>query len=232
MPSESVTAPYLCFVLFVVFQVQLGTQQHFQITGKENKFLEESCHPVFIGSTKPRVLANRTHINIPDACLFWMLCLPGLSLTIQINTLDSWVGRGHQCQQNVNAHGWHRWWGNYSEKLFSGTNSQAVSRYQALSYDLLFMTVSILQPKISACLSTNSSSPSAMISERLYRPGQGDCPGDWAIPNPTRASLHITSQYSYGSRTWGLGLSLGTNQLLGWDSPLDVFCAWILAFEI
>ena len=94
------------------------TQQHFQITGKENKFLEESCHPVFIGSTKLR--SNRTHINIPDACLFWMLCLPGLSLAIQINTLDSWVGRGHQCQQNVNGHGWHRWSGNYSEKLISG----------------------------------------------------------------------------------------------------------------
>lgn len=117
------------------------TPQHFQITGEENKFLEESCHPILLAAQN-WVLANRTHINIPDACSFWMLCLPGLSLTIQINTLVSRMGKEHQCQQNDSACGWHRRSGNYLEELISGTNSQAVNR-TVLSSDLPFMAVSL-----------------------------------------------------------------------------------------
>lgn len=98
------------------------TQQHFQITGKENKFLEENRHPVFL-AVQNSFFANGTHINIPDACLFSMPCLPAFSFTIQINTLDSRTGKEHRCQQDGCASTWHSRSGSYLEKLISGAKS-------------------------------------------------------------------------------------------------------------
>lgn len=104
---------------------------------------------------------------------------------------------------------------------------------QALSYDLLFMTVSILQ-RPEKCLPASQQIVLLLlhlISERLYRPGQETV--QETGPFPTQPEPPSTSPAStvMGQGPEGLGSSLGTNQLLGWDSPLDVFCAWILAFQ-
>lgn len=119
--SESDTTIFM-FYPICCLPSSAKTQQHFQITGKENKFLEESCHPIFL-AVQNSFLANRTHINIPDASLFWRSCLPALSFTIQINTLDSQTEKEHQYQQDDSASAWHSRSGSYLEKLVSGANS-------------------------------------------------------------------------------------------------------------
>ena len=141
-----------------------------------------------------------------------MLCLPGLSLTIQINTLDSRIGKEHQCQQNDNAHGWHRRSGNYLEKLSQELTLRQWAK-QSLSSDLPFIAVSILRrPK--KCLPPSQQTFLLLlhlIFERLHR----------SVSFPSRRLSHSRPQTeplsrspagaATGQGTEGLGSSLGTN---------------------
>lgn len=88
----------LCYLLFCKHS---RDTKHFQITGKENKFLE-ICHPILLAAQSR--ICNRTYIKIPGACLLQVLGLPGLSSTTQTNTQSSWTGRDSKGMRGLG------WW--------------------------------------------------------------------------------------------------------------------------